>query len=295
MRVLVIGAAGQLGRALLAAPRPAGWSIAGAISAEIDITQPATIERGLDRMACDIVVNAAAYTAVDRAESEPERAFMVNRDGAGHLAEACARRGLRLIHVSTDYVFDGNASRPYREDDPVNPLSVYGRSKAQGEAAVRERLAEHCILRLSWLYSVMPPNFVRTMVSAALASRPLRVVSDQVGAPTIASDAASAILALAARKDDAFPGTWHFSASGAVSWHGFARRILEFLSEWGYQVPPLAAISSEEYGAAAVRPKNSQLDCGKLDRMIGLPRRDWQEPLAFIVRQNLEDIGVAAR
>lgn len=242
-----------------------------------------------------MVINAAAYTAVDRAEADAERAFAVNRDGAGHLAAACARRRKRLIHVSTDYVFDGETARPYREEDPVNPLSVYGRSKAEGECLVRDRHQDHCILRLSWLYSATPPNFVHTILKAALAGRPLRVVAEQVGAPTAAGEAAQAILAIGARDRGIWAGTWHFSASGAVSWHGLASRILDLLAGCGYRVPPLEAIPAREYGAPAQRPMNSRLDCGKFDRLVGLPRSDWQMPLAAIVQEILGNVTVAAR
>src|SRR5207237_6952913 len=182
----------------------------------------------------DIVINAAAYTAVDRAEREAEAAFAVNATGPALLAAACKAAAIPLIHISTDYVFDGSKEGPYREDDPVNPLGAYGRSKAAGDRAVRAALAEHVILRTAWVYSAHGHNFVRTMLRLASERPVLRVVADQIGSPTSAADIAAAIGTIVQQiaGGKAGWGTYHFAGAGAVTWHGFAAAILELASPW---------------------------------------------------------------
>lgn len=296
MRILVAGAAGQLGRALLSAPFPAGWAVMGAGRDSFDITCPDQVARVLAEEGCALVVNAAAYTAVDRAESEPDAAFAINRDGAATLAAACAERGVPLIHLSTDYVFDGTSPDPYCEDDAVAPLSVYGVSKAAGEQAVRETLAAHVILRVSWLYGAERRNFVRSIATAVRQGRALRVVDDQIGALTHVDDVAAAIVATAQRSVAGTMewGTYHFATRGAASWHGVAVQVLALMAEWGYNRVLIEAVDSAVNPLPARRPANSRLDCTKFDRMVGAPRPDWREKLAPTLRQILDVMGEGA-
>lgn len=291
MRILVTGAAGKLGQALDRAPRPAGAAMVGLDRRALDITDAAQVARALAEMPCRLVVNAAAHTAVDRAEAEPDAAFAVNRDGAAILAAACAARGLPLIHVSTDYVFDGAKPAPYGEDDRVAPLSVYGASKAAGEAAIRAALPEHVILRVSWVFGGSGPDFVRAIAAAARAGSELRVVDDQIGAPTHVDDIAAAIWALAARIDaGTLPwGTYHYAASGAATRFEWARQMLVLMGEWGYKVPGLRPAASADFPRPARRPANSRLDCAKFDAVLGLARPHWTARLAPALRRVLDD------
>jgi dTDP-4-dehydrorhamnose reductase len=278
-RVLVVGRRGQVARALADAGWPEGISLSCYGRDEIDLAEPSSVARAITRRAPDLVVNAAAYTAVDLAESEKEAAFTINRDGPAALAEACADLGVPLVHLSTDYVFDGSKTGAYVEDDPVNPLCVYGASKEAGEQAVRQRLAAHVILRTAWVYAPEGANFVRTMLRLARERSEIRVVDDQHGCPTAASEIARAIVAASARLlagSGAF-GTFHFCGAGATTWHGFAQAIFE-LSEG--PKPNLVAIPTSEYPTPARRPANSVLDGAKFRRLYGVAGRPWRDSLA---------------
>jgi dTDP-4-dehydrorhamnose reductase len=290
MKLLVLGAAGQIGRELCRLRWPANYRITGFDRAEIDITRREAVADAMRHERPDIVINAAAYTAVDRAESEAEAAFSVNTGGPGHLAAACKTAGIPLIHISTDYVFDGSKEGAYREDDPVNPLGVYGRSKEAGDRAVREALVEHVILRTAWVYSAHGHNFVRTMLRLASERPILRVVADQIGSPTSAADAARAIAAivphLAAGKRHW--GTYHFAGAGAVSWYGFAKAIFEFAAPWRGPPPQVEAITTAEYPTPARRPANSVLDCRHIAEAFGIRPRPWRDALADVIRELYE-------
>ena len=278
-RVLVVGRRGQVARALAEAGWPEGVSLSCFGRDEIDLAAPTSVARAIARRAPDLVVNAAAYTAVDRAESEPEAAFAVNRDGPAALAEACAGLGVPLIHLSTDYVFDGGKEGAYVEDDPVNPLCVYGASKAAGEQAVRRILPAHVILRSAWVYAPEGRNFVRTMLRLARDSDEIRVVDDQRGCPTAASEIARAIVAISGRLlagSGAF-GTFHFCGTGSTSWHGFAQAIFEFSQG---PRPNLVPIPTSAYPTPARRPANSVLDGAEIRRLYGVAGRPWRESLA---------------
>ena len=231
----------------------------------------------------DLVINAAAYTAVDKAESEPELAFAVNRDGPAALAEACQAIGAPLIHVSTDYVFDGSKRGAYVEEDPVNPASVYGASKEAGESAIRARLPAHVIIRSSWIYAPMGQNFVRTMLRLGRERPELRVVDDQTGSPTAAEELARAVQGaagalLAGGRDY---GTFHFAGSGSTSWFGLAEAIFE-LAEGPR--PRLIPIPTSGYPTPARRPANSVLDSSKFARLYGVTARPWRDSLARCLR-----------
>ncbi len=282
MNVLVLGSRGQLGHELMHAAWPAAARLIGLARPQIDVTDATSVAAALAAQAPDLVVNATAYTAVDRAESEPEAAFAANRDGPAHLAAACARGGVPLIHVSTDYVFDGTKPAPYDEDDPIGPLGVYGASKAAGEAAVRAAWPRHIILRTSWVYGSHGRNFVKTMLRLAGERDSIAVVADQHGAPTAAADLAAAITAIAARlaaTADIPWGTYHFAAAGATTWHGIAEHIFTRLQAATGRCPGLRAITSGKYPGPARRPTNSRFDCRRITATFGIATPDWRDSL----------------
>ena len=282
--LVVFGAAGQLGRALAEAGPPPGWRLVQFDRDGADITDRHEVERALAGMEAGVVVNAAAFTAVDRAEAEPDAAFAINRDGAGIVATVAAASGLSLIQLSTDYVFDGRKAAPYGEGDPTNPLSVYGASKLAGEDAVRAATERHLILRTAWVFSPFGSNFVRTMVHLARERPLLQVIDDQTGCPTPAEALAAAVVTvaprlLAARAGDAGFGTFHFCGDEPVTWHGFAAAILGRLGRDGCTLPVLAPITTAEYPAAARRPAYSVLSSAKLAAVHGVMPPDWRPAL----------------
>lgn len=283
--ILLTGAGGQLGREVARQAAKVQLSLRALGRGDLDITDGLAVTRAIAGFAPSVVINAAAYTAVDRAESEPAEAFAVNRDGPKNLARACAGLGVPLIHGSTDYVFDGSRTGAYREDDPVAPLGVYGASKLAGEEAVRAAGAPHVILRTAWVYGAEGANFVRTMLRLAAEREVLRVVDDQVGCPTAAADLAAVTLALAGRMiRGRMPaegwGTFHCAGEGPVSWCGFAREIFAQAAARGLRVPEVEPIGTADYPTPARRPANSVLDCGRLARVHGLRLRPWREALA---------------
>lgn len=279
MRVLIIGKTGQVGRELSRLEWPAHVTQLG--REECDLSDAASLARAVEISEPDIVINAAAYTAVDRAESEPELAMTVNGRAPGELARACAKRGAALIHLSTDYVFDGTKLSAYVEDDPVNPLSVYGRTKEAGEVAIRDAHDRHIILRTSWVFSAYGTNFVKTMLRLAATHPELRVVADQIGAPTSARDIAHAIavIAKAVSAGRAEWGTFHFASAGPTSWHGFAEAIFS-----GAPSPPkITPIATAEYPTPARRPANSVLDCTRIGQVYGIAQPSWRAALAEVL------------
>jgi dTDP-4-dehydrorhamnose reductase len=284
-RVLVTGAGGQVGCDLITLGG-AGLELLGFDRAALDITRPDAVDAALDRVRPRLVVNLAAYTAVDKAEDEPDAAFAVNRDGAANMARACRRVGIPMIQVSTDYVFDGTKEGAWREDDPVAPLSVYGKSKAAGEAAVRAALADHAILRASWVFGAHRRNFVRTMLGRIGKSEELRVVDDQRGCPTAAADLACALVAIAHRMlagPGRHAGTYHYCNDGETTWFGFAQAIFARAKERGLEPPRLVPIKAADYAAKARRPGNSVLDCTKTVARFGIVRPPWRESLKPVV------------
>lgn len=295
-RILLLGAAGQVGFELHRALAPLGEVLAatrdgkrpgGANGWVADLSQPPSLLGLLDAQKPDIIVNAAAYTAVDKAESEPELAFAINAEAPEVLADWCVRHGALLLHYSTDYVFDGSSRRPYREDDDTAPLGVYGRSKLAGEEAIRASGASHLILRTAWVYAARGHNFLRTMLRLGRERDQLRVVADQHGSPVPArwlATATAAVLARGAHIGEAArsnPGTYHLAASGETTWHGFATEIFQLAFAAGLigRKPEVAAISSADYPTPAKRPAYSRLDCGKFAQAFGLQLPDWREGL----------------
>jgi dTDP-4-dehydrorhamnose reductase len=263
---------------------PAGFVLECRGRESLDLMDPARTIREVARSGAAIVFNAAANTPVDKAESEPDLAFRLNRDGAAALAEGAAACGAALIHVSTDYVFDGAKPAPYREDDPVGPVSVYGASKEAGERVVRERIDRHVILRTAWIYSPSgEDSFVQTMLRLGAERPELRIIDDQHGAPTAAGDAARAMIAiaaaLAAGKTDGY-GIFHFCNSGSTTRFGQAKFIFDWLAARGYKIPRLTPIPTSAYPMPARRPANSVLDCGRIGGVYGILPRAWEVSMA---------------
>lgn len=284
MKVLVTGGKGQLGRAVVRRGAAAGHQVLAPDIDELDLCDPqlgaklATLEPAL-------VINAAAYTAVDRAETEPERANAVNRDGAGNLARACASQGIPLLHVSTDYVFDGRASTPYREDAATAPQGVYGESKLAGESQVLA--AGGVVVRTSWLFEQDGPSFVHTMLRLAGERDALRVVADQHGCPTWADDLADGLLALAAVPERI--GTYHYCGDGATTWHAFAEQILdEARRHRALRCTRIEPITTAEYPTPARRPAYSVLGTERL-RDLGIVSPSWRSGLARVVAHVLTE------
>lgn len=293
MKLLVTGANGQLGWELVRRCPHHGAVVAGFDRAGLDISDNGAVRRIFDQTRPELVINCAAYTAVDRAESEVEAAFRANCDGPANLAESCARAGVPLVHLSTDYVFDGSLPRPYREDDPVAPLGVYGRSKEAGERQVRRALVEHVILRTAWVYGVHGQNFVKTMLRLGRERQELAVVADQLGCPTCAADLAEVLLVLAAkilRQGVGHWGTFHCCGAGEASWHFFAVEIFRLVAARGENlaIKRLRPIATADYPTPACRPANSRLDCSRLREVYqtGLP--DWRQSLARMLGELLE-------
>ncbi len=279
MSILVFGAAGQLGRELAGALSQRAMPAVLLSRQDADIADRPAVMSAIDRAKPAVVVNAAAYTKVDRAESEPEMAFRDNSEGPALLADACAARGLPLIHVSTDYVFDGSKSSPYVETDPVAPLGIYGASKEAGEQAIRRALERHVILRTAWVYGVHGTNFLKTMLNLAGRSEGWGVVMDQHGNPTATADLAEAIVAVAARAaaDTARWGTYHFAGTGEASWYDFACEIVAAQAQFTGRQPQVRAITTAEYPTKARRPANSRLDSGLFAMAFGIKAHPWQE------------------
>lgn len=282
MTLVILGAGGQVGRELSDLARARGLDVRAFARSEVDITDAAAVAAAL--RGTDFVANCAAYTAVDKAETDRDQAFAVNATGPGVIATACAEAGAALLHISTDYVFRGDGDRPWREDDPIAPLSVYGESKAAGEAAVRAALPRHVILRTAWVFAAHGHNFVRTMLRLGAERPELRIVADQRGGPTPAADIAAAILAIRERAlAPGFDGwgTYHLAGAPATTWHGFAAAIF---AEKGGAAPVLHAIVTSDYPTPARRPSNSVLDCGKIGRVFGVAQPDWRRALSAMVR-----------
>ena len=289
MKVLVIGANGQLGWELCRRGEKQGFDMVALDLPEFDITDLSAVKKQEHQAGVSLVINAAAYTEVDKAESEPELAFAVNRDGPANLASSCAEIGIPLIHISTDYVFDGNKKGPYFETDTISPLGVYGESKAAGETEVRDNLQEHIILRTAWLYGINGHNFVKTMLRLGKEKEVLRVVADQFGCPTYAADLAEAILTVATQiseQRDIIWGTYHYCGEGVTTWYGFAQEILDLANKYdSFTVKKVEAVSTEEYPTPAKRPANSVLDCSLVTKHFAVHPRPWQESLADMLNR----------
>ena len=283
MKIVVFGHKGQLGTDLMQRAQRNKIDAVGVGMPQCDITIAQNIAATLDSAgSVDVVINAAAYTAVDRAEQEQELAFAVNRDGAGLLAQACHQRNIALIHISTDYVFGGLQTKPYLAEDTIGPNGVYAHSKAAGEQAVRRHLDRHIILRISWLFSEYGHNFVKTMLRLGKDKEEVRVVDDQIGSPTYAGDVADALLQVAEQIRQGFSGwgTYHYCNRGALTWYAFARKIFALARPYEtLAVRDVVSILTCQYPTPAPRPHYSVLDCSRFDDVFNIPRRPWDEAL----------------
>ena len=283
MRIAVSGSKGQVATSLLERAGPKAEVVALGRPA-FDLTDRAGVIAGLEAARPDVIINAAAYTAVDKAEAEEAVATHVNGDGAGHVAEAAARLRVPLLHLSTDYVFDGVLDRPYREDDPTAPAGAYGRSKLAGEKLVAERCEDSVILRTAWVYSPFGANFVRTMLRLNETRDEVGVVADQRGNPTSALDIADALIAIAARVEDdssrALRGVFHMTGSGEATWADFAEAVFHEAAARGRRITRVKRIATADYPTPASRPANSRLDNEKLARVYGFRLPEWRQSVA---------------
>lgn len=287
--IAVIGATGQVARALQreGARRASNLVVAG--RPVIDVASHASVTRVLDGIAPVLVINAAAYTAVDQAESDEAAAFRINRNGPHYLAKWCAAHSVPLIHISTDYVFDGRKQSPYSESDVCRPLNAYGRSKLAGEDAIRDALAEHLIVRTAWVYSADGRNFLKTMLRLGAERDVIEVVADQYGTPTSADDIAAALLdigdALLRGGANAPWGTYHMVAGGQTTWHGFAKHIFAVAASESHKTPRVEPILTESYPTPAARPAYGVLGTTEIRRAFGTVLPPWQESVAACVRR----------
>jgi len=289
LKTAVLGSLGMLATDLCSLLKAQGHGVVELDLPELDIRDANQVVKTLSRCAPEAVINCAAYTNVDQAESESELAYTVNRDGARHVAEACSAMRIPLIHISTDYVFDGNATTPYSEEDEPHPLGVYGMSKLEGENAVRSTARQHYIVRTAWLYGVGGKNFVKTILHHARTKPELRVVADQYGCPTWTMVLAEGLGAFLERMAEGKPapwGTYHCCGKGITSWQEFAEMIIR---EGRIHEPLMAQrvlpITTAEYPTAARRPHYSALDCQKIESALGFKPPDWQTSLKLMLER----------
>jgi dTDP-4-dehydrorhamnose reductase len=288
MRVLITGAQGQVGKELVRTAALQGLNVIAAGRAELDITKLNGVESYFESQYADIVINAAAYTAVDKAEEVQDVAFGINKKGAENLAVACVKRNIPLLHISTDYVFDGTKSEAYSEGDEISPLGVYGISKWQGEEAIRQQLPQHIILRVAWVFAAEGNNFVKTMLRLAQDRNELNVVADQFGGPTPAKNIAETLITLVKQyqKENTLEwGTYHYCGTEKTNWCDFAKEIFKQAKEKGLidKEIKVNAITTAEYTTPAKRPFNSMLDCSKIKNTFGVEMPSWKEALKDVI------------
>jgi dTDP-4-dehydrorhamnose reductase len=289
--ILLTGGTGQLGRELLRRDWPDAIAIDAPSRAELDLADAVSLAKRVREGRYAAVVNAGAYTAVDAAQAEVLPAWQINALAPAALADACAERGIPLVQISTDYVFDGNTDRPWQPADPLRPLSVYGASKAAGELAVRVSGARHAILRTAWVVSAHGRNFVKTMLRMAGERPEVGVVADQRGSPTSAQDLAMAVQAVLLRflaEPERPSGTWHVANAGVATWHQLAEHVFAEGGRRGHPVPNLKVIATSDYPTAAPRPANSCLDTTSLERDFDIVMPPWRESVARVVGEVLE-------
>jgi dTDP-4-dehydrorhamnose reductase len=284
--ILAFGGEGQLGQELARQAVRQRVTLAALGRRQADITDQSAVAAALTSHRPSLVVNAAAYTKVDQAETDTSAASRANENGPAILAAACADADIPLLHISTDYVFDGTKQDAYVESDPINPINAYGRSKAAGEALLRQTYARHVILRTSWVYGEFGQNFLKTVVRLAHEREELRIVADQRGSPTSTRDLANAILRIAPRlaTGEEVWGTYHFTGSGVTTWHGFASCIVAAQAPLTSRRPEVVAINTAEFPTPARRPKNSELECSRFKATFGFGGRAWQEETTEITQ-----------
>jgi len=291
MKILITGADGQLGRELINQGQLKGFSVQAPSEDDMDITDLEKIDRCMAFHQPEVVINAAAYTQVDKAESEAALAFAVNTTGSANLARMCAKNKTPLVHISTDYVFDGQKGTSYLETDTISPVGVYGRSKAEGEIEIRSHLKEHIILRTSWLYGIHGHNFAKTMLKLATTKPKIRVVADQYGSPTNAADLAQTILIISDRmqfNNDVDWGTYHYCGQGVISWYNFAEKIVGLARLYAdVKTTRIEPIATADYPTRAVRPIYSALDCSRIQKHFGINPKPWQKSLEITIKELL--------
>lgn len=290
LKILITGAQGQVGKELTTLAKDEGYDVLAAGRTELDITQTENVEEYIHHSQPDIVINAAAYTAVDNAENEQDLANSINYYGAKNIAISCNKHNIPLFHISTDYVFDGTKTEPYNEDDQTSPLGVYGNSKWQGEEAIRQNLEQHLILRVAWVFGTHGNNFVKTMLRIGREQDELSVVYDQHGGPSPAKNIAQTLIDLVTqyKKNKVLQwGTYHYCGSPNTSWYDFAKEIFNQAFEMGLlnknvKVHP---ITTAEYHTAATRPANSMFDCSKIEATFGIEMPDWKIALTQVLSE----------
>jgi dTDP-4-dehydrorhamnose reductase len=289
LKILITGSTGQLGKALLRQAKESPESVFGLARRQLDITDTTRLEKVFADRQPALVINAAAYTDVDRAEQEPQRAFAANAQGPSYLGACCAKYDIPLVHISTDYVFDGTKDSPYKETDSIAPLGIYGQSKADGEHAVRTVCEKHVILRTAWLYGVDGRNFVKTMLKLGRERESLRVVADQHGSPTCTDDLAAAIFDIVRRiprKKNIPWGTYHFNGQGVTTWYEFANTIFDYARRFGQmRLQRVEPITTAEYPTPARRPPYSVLDCAQIRANFGIAPTPWRQSLKQTVER----------
>lgn len=286
MKVLLTGAGGQLGKSIMARA-PDHWQLIALSSTEFDITNSDSIEEMFKKHTPDIVINTAAYTAVDKAEEEEQQARAVNAVAVKNLAVKCKETAAFLVHISTDYVFDGSSNRPYKEDDIINPLNIYGKTKAEGENNILRSGADFVIIRTSWVFSEYGTNFLKSMLALAKNRDSLKIVSDQMGAPTYAGDIAEAVKLVIEHREKSNKEIYHYCGDQITTWADFANTIFEIAQNQGkiYKPVIIEGITTEQYGAAATRPINSSLDCRKIKKLQGIKLSDWRAAIQKIISE----------
>jgi len=290
VKYLVTGAAGQLGRETVLALRAAGEQVTGIDREELDFSRPDKVAEGIRAYRADWVINCAAYTQVDKAEEQRELAFLVNRDAAKAVAEGVASYGGKLAHVSTDFIFDGEQSHPYSEEDAANPLGVYGQSKLEGEQAVRDILPDSIVVRTAWVYGVHGHNFVKTILRLAAERDELRVVDDQVGTPSWTADISRALLSLIGADAS---GVYHFTNEGVASWYDFASEIVSIAGKAGFPIrmKTLSPIPTKDFPLPAKRPAYSVLSKEKIRKVLDYPIPHWRKSLVDMLGKLKEHGG----
>jgi dTDP-4-dehydrorhamnose reductase len=289
MKVLVLGSKGQLGRCLYDQLIKTDYEVVYASRADIDISDLATLNENISSIKPDIVINASAYTAVDKAEDEPQLADLINHLAVASVAHACKGLNACLIHVSTDYVFDGTATKPYSEDDKTNPQGIYGESKLNGELEIKRAGCNHIIIRTAWVFSEYGNNFLRTMLRLGADRDELSIVGDQVGCPTYAQDIAKAIVSMLSSLSSkrSASGIYHYCGDQPCSWYDFAQAIFLEAKAFGLKTPSrINSIKTTEYPTSAFRPAYSVLDCSKIQTAFGMVRSNWR----YGIRQTLDKL-----
>ncbi len=290
MKILVTGANGQVGSELIRRGNTRGFQMFASDFSDLDISSQGAVNKYTKKLKPDMLINAAAYTAVDKAESEKELAHAINRDGATYLAQACSKVDIPLFHISTDYIFDGASTSAYVETDTPNPQSVYGKSKLEGDLAIESSIEKHIILRVSWVFGAKGNNFVKTMLRLGKEKEELKIVADQHGGPTWSGAIASTLLDIAKRYAEGNPiqyGTYHYSSQPTTTWYEFANLIFDQAMDLGMMEkrPKIYPISTEEFPTPAVRPVNSALDCSKIVKALRTPQPDWRTGLKEVLSE----------